>query len=191
MARIKAAKIVPCQTRAEFEDTVDAIAKMAVNKEKLVVALKKRHQDLDDKYGAEIKAIERDIQEAYGRAAPYFEGHAGELCDAGKRSGTTKLARFGVRLGLPTVTKVGKFKKVAWKALGLIFDGIDELRQFVRAQPEVDKDKILKVFSDLKSKDQDVVAVALEKKAILDQHGISMEQTDEFWVEPIADEQVK
>ena len=191
MARIKAAKIVPCATRAEFEKTVDTVAKMAVEKEKLVAALKKRHQDIDDKYGAEIKSIERDIQDAYDRAAPYFEEHAGDLCDSGKRSGSTKLARFGVRLGQPTVTKLGKFKKVAWKALGLIFEGIDELKQFVRNQPEVDKEKILKVFSDLKSKDQDVVAVALEKKAILDKHCISMEQTDEFWVEPIADEQVK
>ena len=190
MARIKAAKIVPCATRGEFEDTVDAVAKMAIKKEKLVAALKERHQQLDDKYGAEIKAIERDINEAYERAAPYFEDHAGELCDPGKRSGSTKLAHFGVRLGLPTVTKAGKFKKVAWKALGLIFDGIDELRQFVRNQPEVDKEKILKVFTDLKSKDQNIVAGALEKKKILDEHGISMEQTDDFWVEPIADEQV-
>lgn len=191
MARIKAAKIVACQTREEFEDTVDAVAKMAVEKEKLVAALKKRHQDIDDKYGSAIKTLERDIQDAYDRAAPFFEEHAGDLCEPGKRSGSTKLANFGVRLGQPTVTKIGKFKKVAWKALGLIFDGIDELRQFVRNQPEVDKEKILKVFSDLKSKDQDVVAVALEKKKILDEHGISMEQTDDFWVEPIADEQVK
>ena len=191
MPRIKAAKIVPCATRGEFEETVDAIAKMAIQKEKLEVALKQRHQQLDDKYGAEIKAVEREIQEAHGRAEHYFEEHAGELCDPGKRSGSTKLANFGVRLGQPTVTKVGKFKKVAWKALGLIFDGIDELRQFVRNQPEVDKEKILKVFADLKSKDQDVVAVALEKKKILDENGISMEQTDDFWVEPKADEQVK
>lgn len=190
MARIKAAKIVPCQTREEFEETVDSVARMAVEKEKLVAALKKRHQDLDDKYGAGIKEIERDIQASYDRAAPYFEEHAGELCDKDRRSGSTKLARFGVRLGQPTVTKIGKFRKVAWKALGLIFDGIEELRQFVRNQPEVDKEKILKVFSDLKSKDQNVVSEARAKKAVLDQHGISMEQTDEFWVEPIADEQV-
>ena len=90
-----------------------------------------------------------------------------------------------------TVTKAGKFKKVAWKALGLIFDGIDVLRQFVRNQPEVNKDAILDVFRDLKSNDQDKVAVALEKKAVLDEYGISMEQTEEFWIEPIADEQVK
>ena len=191
MARIKAVKIVPCATRAEFEETVDIIAKMSVEKEKLVVALKKRHQDLDEKYGAEIKALEHDMQSGYDRAAPYFEVHEGEPCDAGKRSGSTKLARFGVRLGNPTVTKSGKFKKVAWKALGLIFDGVDKLRAFVRNQPEVDKEKILKVFQDLKSNDQDTVARALEKKIILDEYGISMEQTDEFWVEPIADEQVK
>ena len=95
MARIKAAKIQACATRAEFEEAVDAAAKACVLREKKVAALKARHQELDDKYGAEIKTVERDIQEAYGRAAPYFEDHAGELCDPGKRSGSTKLALFG------------------------------------------------------------------------------------------------
>lgn len=191
MARIKAAKVEPCATRAEFEEAVDTAARCCVEREKLVAALKARHQALDDKYGAEIKALDADIKSAHERAAPYFEAHAGELCAPGRRSGSTKLANFGVRLGNPTVTKVGKFKKVAWKALGMIFDGIDALKQFVRNQPEVDKDAILDVFRDLKSNDQDKVAVALEKKAVLDEYGISMEQTDEFWIEPIADEQVK
>ena len=191
MARIKAVKVAPVSSRAEFEEAVDAAAKMAVQREKKVAALKARHQEIDDKYGAEIKALEADIKTAHERAAPYFEAHAGELCAPGRRSGSTKLANFGVRLGMPTVTKAGKFKKVAWKALGLIFDGIDALKQFVRNQPEVNKDAILDVFRDLKSNDQDVVAHALEKKAVLDEYGISMEQNDEFWIEPIADEQVK
>ena len=191
MARIKAVKVPVCATRAEFEKAVDAAAKCCVQREKLVAALKARHQQLDDKYGAEIKALDADIKTAHERAAPYFEAHAGELCLPGRRSGSTKLANFGVRLGMPTVTKAGKFKKVAWKALGLIFDGVDKLKQFVRNQPEVDKDAILTVFRDLKSDDQDVVAKALEKKVVLDEYGISMEQNDEFWIEPIADEQVK
>ena len=191
MARIKAVKVQACATRAEFEEVVDEVAKMAVLREKKVAALKARHQEIDDKYGAEIKVLDAEIKTAHERAAPYFEAHAGELCLPGRRSGSTKLANFGVRLGMPTVTKAGKFKKVAWKALGLIFDGIDALKQFVRNQPEVNKDAILDVFRDLKSNDQDVVAKALEKKAILDEYGISMEQNDEFWIEPIADEQVK
>ena len=191
MARIKAVKVPVCATRAEFEEVVDEVAKMAVLREKKVAALKARHQEIDDKYGAEIKVLDAEIKTAHERAAPYFEAHAGELCLPGRRSGSTKLANFGVRLGMPTVTKAGKFKKVAWKALGLIFDGIDALKQFVRNQPEVNKDAILDVFRDLKSNDQDVVAKALEKKAVLDEYGISMEQSDEFWVEPIADEQVK
>ena len=191
MARIKAAKIQACATRTEFEEAVDAAAKACVLREKLVAALKARHQQLDDKYGAEIKALDADIKTAHERAAPYFEAHAGELCAPGRRSGSTKLANFGVRLGMPTVTKAGKFKKVAWKALGLIFDGIDVLKQFVRNQPEVDKDAILDVFRDLKSNDQDKVSAARERKAVLDEYGISMEQNDEFWIEPIADDQVK
>jgi len=191
MARIKAIKIQACASRAEFEEAVDTAAKCCVQREKLVAALKQRHQQLDDKFGAEIKALDADIKTAHERAAPYFEAHAGELCQAGRRSGSTKLANFGVRLGLPTVTKSGKFKKVAWKALGIIFDGVDKLKQFVRNQPEVDKEAILTVFRDLKSEDPAVVARAQEKKAVLDEYEISMEQTDEFWIEPIADEQVK
>jgi len=191
MARIKAAKVQACASRAEFEEAVDAAAKCCVQREKLVAALKARHQQLDDKYGAEIKALDADIKTAHERAAPYFEAHAGELCAPGRRSGSTKLANFGVRLGMPTVTKAGKFKKVAWKALGLIFDGVDKLKQFVRNQPEVDKDAILAVFRDLKSEDPAVVASAKERKAVLDEYEISMEQNDEFWIEPIADEQVK
>ena len=191
MARIKAAKIESCSTREEFEEAVDTAARYCVKREKLVAALKARHQELDDKYGAEIKALDADIKTAHERAAPYFEAHVGELCLPGRRSGSTKLANFGVRLGLPTVTKAGKFKKVAWKALGIIFDGIDKLKQFVRNQPEVDKEAILDVFRDLKSNDQDKVARALERKVVLDEYGISVEQSDEFWIEPIADEQVK
>ena len=125
MARIKAVKVEVCSTRAEFEAAVDAAAKCSVQREKLVAALKARHQAIDDKYGAEIKALDADIKNAHERAAPYFEAHAGELCAPGRRNGSTKLANFGVRLGLPTVTKAGRFKKVAWKALGIIFDGID------------------------------------------------------------------
>ena len=191
MARIKAVKVQACATRAEFEEVVDEVAKMAVLREKKVAALKARHQEIDDKYGAEIKVLDAEIKTAHERAAPYFEAHAGELCLPGRRSGSTKLANFGVRLGMPTVTKAGKFKKVAWKALGLIFDGIDVLKQFVRNQPEVDKEAILAVFRDLKSEDPAVVAKAQAKKAVLDEYEISMEQTDEFWIEPIADEQVK
>ena len=191
MARIKAVKVQPAASRAEFEDAVDTAARCCIEREKLVAALKARHQQLDDKYGAEIKALDADIKTAHERAAPYFEAHAGELCAPGRRGGSTKLANFGVRLGLPTVTKAGKFKKVAWKALGLIFDGIDKLKQFVRNQPEVDKEAILAVFRDLKSEDPAVVAVAQEKKTVLDEYGISIEQIDEFWIEPIADEQVK
>ena len=101
MARIKAEKIQACATRAEFEAAVDAAAKCSVQREKLVAALKARHQAIDDKYGAEIKALDADIKNAHERAAPYFEAHAGELCAPGRRSGSTKLANFGVHQGGP------------------------------------------------------------------------------------------
>lgn len=191
MARIrKVEKPEACTTREEFEACVDAAARASVELERLKADLKKMHQELDDKFGARIKSVECDMYAARDRAEPYFAAHAGELCDKGLRSGSTKLARFGVRLGNPTVTKSGRFKKVAWKALGVIFDGIDRLKAFVRNQPEVDRDAILEVFRDIKSQDAEVAARALEQKKVLDEYGIGMEQTDEFWIEPIADKQV-
>lgn len=191
MARIKKVKVPGCESREDFEAAVDNAARLAVTKEKLVANLKQKHQDLDDRWGAEIKAIDAEIKAAHDFAAPYFAAHAGELCRAGRRSGSTKLANFGVRLGLPTVVKSGEFKRVAWKALGFIFDGIDELRQFVRNQPEVDKESILAVFRDLRAEDPAISEPAKAKKAVLDAHGISMTQSEDFWIEPIADEQVR
>ena len=76
MARIKAAKIVPCQTRAEFEDTVDAIAKMAINKEKMVAALKQRHQQLELCFDANALCVTVKAEEDKRKAELCFDANA-------------------------------------------------------------------------------------------------------------------
>lgn len=55
----------------------------------------------------------------------------------------------------------------------------------------MNKDAILDVFRDLKSEDAAIAAAAQQKKKVLDKHGISMVQEEDFWIEPIADDQVK
>lgn len=191
MARIKAVKVESCRTREEFEESVNLVAKFSVEIEKLSAALKQRHQALDDKYGEEIKRLEADRAEQMTRAEPYFADHAEELCFKGRREGATKLAKFGVRLGTPKVVKFGKFKKVAWKALGAVFAASDALRKFVRATPEVDKDAILAVWRNAESGDEAVSGPAREAQKVLDAEGFGVEQTDQFWVEALADDQVK
>lgn len=191
MARIKVRKPQAAQSRGEFDKFVDEVARMDVEIEKKEAELKKKHQELDDKFGEAIKRLANDRDELMQRAEPFFFEHQSELCAEGRREGATKLARFGVRLGNPSVTKAGAFKKLAWKALGAVFHASDALRKFTRETFEVDKDRILAAFRDAKSEDADVKKAAEADVAVLEKNAIGVEQTDQFWVEPIADVQVK
>ena len=190
MPRIKVKKVEPCVTREEFEETVNTIAKMSVELEKKVADLKARHQALDDKYGDEIKRLEKDRDEQMQKAEPYFMENASALCYKGRREGATKLAKFGVRLGAPTVTKSGKFGKIAWKALGAVIEGIEGLKKFVRATPEVDREAMLAVWRDCESKNEAVSEPARADRELLRKNGFDVTQEDNFWVEPVADDQV-
>jgi len=190
MARIKVNKPAPAASRAEFDEFVNSVAKMDVEIEKRTADLKKKHQDLDDKYGEEIKRLEKDRDELMQRAEPYFFENQTALCAEGRREGSTRLARFGVRLGNPTVTKGGMFKKIAWKALGVVFHASEELRKFTREAYEVDKDRILAAYRDAESEDPAVKTAAMADLKVLEKNSLGVEQTDQFWVEPIADEQV-
>ena len=191
MARIKVVRPAPASSREEFDGFVNDVAKIDIEIEKRTADLKKKHQDLDDKYGEEIKRLEKDRDELMQRCEPYFFENQASLCAEGRREGSTRLARFGVRLGMPTVTKGGAFKKIAWKALGVVFHASDALRKFTREAYEVDKDKILAAYRDASSEDSSVKSAALADVAVLEKNDIGVDQVDQFWVEPIADDQVK
>ena len=116
--RIKPKAPPPFQTREEFEKAVDEIARLDIEVKKQEADLKKRHQELDDKFAPAIQEMSKSIQELMARAEPYFAANATKLCKPGQREGETPLARFGVRLGMPTVVKT---ISAAWKKLGELF----------------------------------------------------------------------
>ena len=118
--RIKPKAPPPFQTREEFEKAVDEIARLDIEVKKQEAELKKRHQELDDKFAPAIQAMSKSIQDLMARAEPYFAANASKLCKPGQREGETPLARFGVRLGMPTVVKT---ISAAWKKLGEMFFG--------------------------------------------------------------------
>ena len=64
MAIIKKRKVEGFKTREEFEDAIDRIARLHVQIGKDEAALKKRHQDLDDKFGPAIKSARRSTGSA-------------------------------------------------------------------------------------------------------------------------------
>lgn len=179
MAIIKKRKVEGFRTREEFEAAIDRIARLHVQIGKDEAALKKRHQDLDDKYGPAIKSAKDEMSDLVERAEPFFLDHASDLCKPGTKQGETKLAFFGVKIGMPTVIKS---VRDAWKAVASRWFGDDRMRKYVRATPEVDKDGILAVFRDKERS---------EEQELLRACGFNVEQEpQEFWVRPKAEDQV-
>lgn len=180
MAIIKKKKVEAFRTREEFEAAIDRIARLHVQVGKDESALKKRHQDLDDKYGPAIKAAKDEMGDLVERAEPYFLEHAGELCKPGTKQGETKLAFFGVKIGMPTVVKL---IRDSFKSIAARWFSDATMKKYVRCAPEVDKDGILAVFRDNERADeQNIIRAA----------GFTVEQEpQEFWVRPKAEDQVK
>ena len=180
MAIIKKKKAKGFRTREEFEAAIDRIARLHVQLGKDEAALKQRHQDIDDKYGPAIKAMKDEMNDLVGRAEPYFLEHAGDLCKPGTKQGETKLAFFGVKIGMPTVVKV---VRDSMKSIAARWFGDDKMRAFVRCATEIDKEGILAAFRDEeRAEDQNLIRAA----------GFTVEQEpQEFWVRPKAEDQVK
>ena len=185
--RIKPKAPEPFLAREEFERAVDQIARWDIDIKRLEAELKKRHQELDDEFGPEIKEKAKALQDLMARAEPYFAQNATLLCKPGQREGETALARFGIRRGLPTV---GKVVSTAWKKLGEIFFGKERLKPFTRVAPEVDKEKVLAVWRDAESGDKEIAQKALRDKSALQDAGLTVTQDDQFWVEAKAEAQV-
>ena len=176
---IKARKTAKCANRATFMCNMDEVAELVVKYHQKKAALEKALEKVNDQYAGELKEIEDKIYDLRDASEEYFLDHQTELCKPGQREGESTLAYFGIRLGQPTVVKT---VKAAFKALAAKFADSDVLKVFVRATPELDKEKILGVFRDKEAvKDQNTLLRA----------GIAVEQKDEFWIKAKAEEQAK
>ena len=180
MSTTKVTPIVePCESREEFENTIDQIARHEIQAQKLEASLKQRHQLLDDKYGAEVNDLRTEIERLQNNALPYFLKHQEELCKKGQREGETKLAKFGIRTGMPRFVKR---VKTALAALADEWAEIAALRPFVKVARSIDQKSVI----DLWSKDREAY-----DQVFAGNKQIKVTQEDNFWVEPKADDQVK
>jgi len=174
---IKARKTAKCANRATFNCNMDEIAEKVVEYHKVKAELEKAHQEVDDRFNGRLAELEAEIYDLRDSSEEYFLDHQEELCKPGQREGETTLAKFGIRLGNPTVAKT---VKTAFKALAIKFMESSVLCRWVRQTPELDKDAILSTFRDKDAtKDQNALMRA----------GITVEQKDEFWVKAKAEEQ--
>ncbi len=170
----KRIKPTPVSGRAECEQLIDELARLEVERQVKVAALKESHQRLDDESGPAIEEIEERITGLMARVEPYIVAHQGEMFKPGQREGETALSRYGMRLGNPTV---GKDRKYTWDLLCETFDLDPKTRKFVRTKSAVDKEALLKAWREKDAAFQSLVDRGL----------VTVTQSETVWVEAKAD----
>ena len=168
--------IRPVDTKEEFFETVDTIAKLDITAQILESKLKRLHQEVDDRFGIKLDETKKEIARLMEAVQPYFVAHQEELCAKGQKQGETKLAVFGIRTGMP---KFVKKVKTALKALAGDWFLTEALKPFVRTEFDINKDAIIELWKN----DREKFAAVIPKS-------VTVTQEDAFWVEPKADDQV-
>lgn len=171
--------VEPCESREEFESAIDQIARLDIQAQKLEVALKKRHQEIDDKFGKEVEDIRTEIERLQNNALPYFLKHQPDVCKKGQKEGETKLAKFGIRTGMP---KFVKRVKTALAALADEWFKDAKVKEFVKTTRAIDQKSVIDLWSSNREKYDEIFS---------GRRDVKVTQEDNFWVEPKADDQVK
>ena len=173
----KRIKPVPVSGRAECEELIDELARLEIDRQMRVAALKEAHQQLDDDAGAAIAEVEDRIAGLMARVEPYIVAHQADMFKPGLREGETVLSRYGIRLGNPTV---GKDRKYTWDLLCETFNLDPSTRKFVRTKSAVDKEALLKGW-----REGDPAFQSLADRGL-----VTVTQSETVWVEAKADAQV-
>lgn len=164
----------PVKTKAEALSIIDDIARLEIARQAKEADMKQKILDIQENEGKEIELLAEKIVLLMDRVEGYILAHGGELFKPGLKEGETAIAKFGVRLGNPTV---GKDRKWTWDALADDFAGSEKFKVFARIKNEVDKEAILKAWREKSPKFGELGA-----------YGIKIVQSAVAWVEPKADE---
>lgn len=165
MARVKAEGFT---TREEFDQAVDRIARLEVERRKLEANRDKQIQDIQAEHNEAIQLRKQEIEALVTRAEAYAKDHRDELLPKGKQSSDTTLANYGFRWGQKALALLSS--RWSWDSVITSLKAAG-LEGFIRVKTEVDKDAV---------KDQ-------LAEGVLAQHGMRIKQAETFWVEPKTD----
>jgi len=165
MARVKAEGFT---TREEFDQAVDRIARLEIERRKFEATRDKQIQDIQAEHNDDIQQRKQEIEALIARAEAYAKDHRDELLPKGKQSSDTTLANFGFRWGQKALALLSN--RWSWDSVIASLKAAG-LEVFIRVKTEVDKDAV---------KDQ-------LAEGVLAQHGMRIKQSETFWVEPKTD----
>lgn len=165
----KRIKPQPVNTKDEALRIIDDIARAQIALRAKSADYAERMLELQETIGKECDLMKDAIASLIERVAPYIERYGeAELFKAGQREGETALARFGVRLGNPTVVKDRR-----WTWDSLAEELLREHAKYTTTKVAVDKLAILKAWRERQ----------VEFDIVRQDYGIDVRQTDCAWVE--------
>lgn len=162
--RIKAPSL---KSRADFAATVDHIAELQTERRRLEAIRDARIQQVQDEFGPAIAANQEATDQLITLAEKYAETHRDEILPGKLKSSETALARYGFRLGNPTLVLLNK--KWSWQAVIDACKSAGLAKRFVRTKEEADKDAI----KAANLKDEQLAGI-----------GLRVKQEEPFYIEP-------
>ncbi len=154
--------------RADFEKKVDEAAELDVELRQLNAEMDEKLQAVRSQYTDRIQAKSNYRQSLLGACASYAAMHREEVLKPGLRSGETALARFGFKLGNPTLVLLSSKHK--WKTViaAIRAKGEEWVEKYLtQPDPKPNKDAMKANLTD----------------AQLAELGTRIEQTDAFFIE--------
>jgi phage host-nuclease inhibitor protein Gam len=132
--RIKAPSL---RTRAEFDSTIDQLARLTVALRAIEAERDAKLQAVREKHDAPCAELAAEISALALAAEKFAEEHRDELFPGKAKSAETALALFGFRLGQPTLKTLSK----AW-TWERVLEALDAagLTHFIRTKREPDKE---------------------------------------------------
>ncbi len=159
-------------SRAEFDEKVNEVAQLDVELRQLSTQMDAELQTVRDKYAARLESKGNYRDALFHACDSYASKHQGEVLTPGMRSGETALARYGFRLGNPTLVLLSRKHKWEGVLAAICAKGEEWVAKYItHPAPKANKDALKTGLSD-------------EELAGL---GCRIEQTDAFWLEPKDD----
>lgn len=156
------------KSRAEFIAAADECAELIVQLRQVSAEQDAAHQKVREQYGPDVESLTNRAEALKDKLALYASMHQEEVLDDGLRSGSSPKARFGFRLGNPTLVLLNSRHK--WKTVcaAILAKGEEFAKRFLKVtDPKPDKDA-LKAQLD---------------EAQLAELGCRVEQVDAFYLE--------
>jgi len=159
------------RTSSDFEEVINQLAQLQTRQRLLEGKRDRDIQRIQEEHSPKIEETEQQIEKLLEEASAYAETHRDELRLTGvqgdSKSAETQLARYGFRIGNPTVKALNR----KWSA-SAILEAVRRVlgREYLHVDEKIAKDKLR--------------TLPAEKLAAV---GLRVDQDEAFWVEPKVD----